>query len=106
MSGLADRFITHFVLELLVVSVLLLLETGVLRVVVVVVVVVDCSLPRKCLFYPLMDFGKTIEFCGNCTCGINLAICCVLESSCLFNVPEYAYEFIFSLFVGSLGMVL
>ena len=41
MSGLADRLITHFLLELLVVSVLLLLETVALE---VVVEVVDCPL--------------------------------------------------------------
>ena len=30
----------------------------------------------------------------------------LLESSCLFDVLEYANEFVFSLMVGSLGMVL
>ena len=42
-----------------------------------------------------MDFGKAMEFWGYCTGGIKLVICCVLESSCLFNVLEDAYEFIF-----------
>ena len=41
-----------------------------------------------------MDFGKAIKFWGNCTCGVNLVICYILKSSCLFDVPEYANEFV------------
>ena len=42
----------------------------------------------------LWILGRPLNFWGDCTCGVNLAICCVLKSSCLFDVPQYANEFV------------
>ena len=57
MSGLADRFITHFLLGLLVVSVLLF-ETSAVEVVVVLIVVVVVVV--DCLLMLLLKFVRTI----------------------------------------------
>ena len=81
MSGLADRFITHFLLELLVVSMLLLLlETGaggefvvvVVLIVVVIVVVVDCPLML------LLKFVRTILLVSLFLHGRHLLLVCWL----------------------------